>query len=352
VSAAHASSAEPLAARIAALPKAELHLHLEGAIEPATVCELAARYGDSIVPGQVAARYATRDFAAFIEAYKWVTSYLRSPADYALLARETAERLLAQNVVYAEINLSAGVMLFRKQDAAANFRAAREAVRPFKPRGLRVQWIFDSVRQFGPAAAMQVARLAVELRNEGVVAFGIGGDELALPAADFRGAFEFAAAGGLRRVAHAGEIGGPESVRDAIEQFGAERIGHGIAVTRDPALAALLHELSIPLEICPTSNVRTGALARQIGRDAADLRYHPLPALLRAGVPLSVSTDDPAMFETDLLREYAALSEMGLAPHEIVRVAAAAFEGAFLPSADKAAYLDALRHRAGALGLL
>jgi adenosine deaminase len=351
VSSLHPSPAQPLAARIAALPKAELHLHLEGAIEPSTVVQLAARYGHQIEPGQVAARYATRDFSAFIEAYKWVTSYLRAPGDYALLAHETAQRLLSQNVAYAEINLSVGVMLFRKQDAAANVRAAREAVRPFEPRGLRVQWIFDCVRQFGPAPAMQVARLAVELREEGVIAFGIGGDELALPAADFRETFEFAAAGGLHRVAHAGEIGGPESVRDAVGVLGAERIGHGIAVTRDPALAALLRDLSIPLEICPTSNLRTGALARQIGRDEASLRHHPLPDLLRAGVPLSVSTDDPAMFETDLLREYAALLDMGLTPQELVRVAAAGFEGAFLPPPEKAVYLDTFHTRAAALGL-
>src|SRR6185295_14807504 len=122
---------------------------LEGAIQPATVVELAARYGDSIAAGQVAARYATRDFAAFIEAYKWVTSYLRAPADYALVARETAGHLLAQNIVYAEITLSAGVMLLRKQDPAANLGAVREAVKEFESLGLRIQWIFDCVRQFG-----------------------------------------------------------------------------------------------------------------------------------------------------------------------------------------------------------
>ena len=162
-------SSPELVASIAALPKAELHLHLEGAIEPATVVELAARYGDVIAPGQVAARYATHDFTSFIEAYKWVTSYLRAPEDYALVARETAEHLLAQNIVYAEITLSAGVMLLRKQDPAAHFRAIREAVRPYESLGLRLQWIFDCVRQFGPRPAMDVARIAVELRSEGVV---------------------------------------------------------------------------------------------------------------------------------------------------------------------------------------
>jgi adenosine deaminase len=341
-----------LAARIAALPKAELHLHLEGAIDPVTVVELAARYGDVIAPGQVAARYATRDFASFIEAYKWVTSYLRVPADYALVAREAAERLLAQNVVYAEITLSAGVMLLRKQDPAANLLAIRNAVRPYEALGLRLQWIFDCVRQFGPGPAMDVARIAVELRNEGVVAFGIGGDELALPAAVFRATFDHAASGGLHRVAHAGEIGGPDSIRDALTFFGAERIGHGIAATRDPALADMLRERKTHLEICPISNLRTGALARQIGRDHAELQHHPLPDLLRSGIPLSISTDDPAMFATDLQREYLAAIEMGLSPRELARVAAAAFQGAFLPVAEKFAYLDHFTRQATAVDFI
>jgi adenosine deaminase len=343
---------DPLAARVAALPKAELHLHLEGSMEPSTVVELAARHGQTIALREVAGRYATRDFAAFIEAYKWVTSYLRTPEDYALVAGEMAERLLGQNVVYAEVTLSAGVMRLRKQDAAANFRAIREAVRSFEPRGLRVQWIFDCVRQFGPAPAMEVAQNAAELRTEGVVAYGIGGDELSVPAGEFRRVFEFAAASGLRRVAHAGEIGGPESVREAVDLLGAERIGHGIAVAQDPALADLLRKRSILLEICPTSNVCTGALARQLGRASADLSDHPLPGLLRSGVPLSVSTDDPAMFQTDLLREYLALLDMGLTPRELAQVLAAGFEGAFLPPAEKAALLTGFREQAAALGLL
>jgi adenosine deaminase len=341
-----------LPARIAALPKAELHLHLEGAIDPVTVVELAARYGDTVAPGQVAARYATHDFASFIEAYKWVTSYLRAPADYALAARETAERLLAQNVVYAEITLSAGVMLLRKQDPAANFRAIREAVLPYESLGLRLQWIFDCVRQFGPGPAMDVACIAVALRDEGVVAFGIGGDELALPASDFRAAFDHAASGGLRRVAHAGEIGGPDSIRDALTFLGAERIGHGIAATRDPALVDMLRERKTHLEICPISNLCTGALARQIGHDQAQLQHHPLPDLLRAGVSLSISTDDPAMFNTDLQREYLAALEMGISPRELARVAAAAFQAAFLPIAEKFAYLDNFTRQAGTLDLV
>jgi adenosine deaminase len=325
---------------------------MEGAIVPATVVELAARYGDKVQESEVAARYATRDFAAFIEAYKWLTSYLRAPADYALVAARLAEQFVAQNVVYAEVTLSVGVMLLRKQDPAANFRAIREAVAPFERRGVRLNWIFDSVRQFGPAPALDVARVATELRREGVIAYGMGGNELAIPTADFRGVYDFARESGLHLLVHAGEIGGPESVREAVSLLGVERIGHGIAAFRDPDLVRLLAAKSIPLEICPASNLRTGALARQLGVDSAVLRDHPAPALFRAGVPVTISTDDPAMFETNLAAEYAALAEMGMSAAEILRVAETSFDAAFIPLHEKAALLDQFRRRSQSLGLL
>jgi aminodeoxyfutalosine deaminase len=348
-----ASSPGPsLPPQFGALPKAELHLHLEGSIAPATVAALASRYGDQVAAADVASRYATRDFAAFIEAYKWVTSYMRVPADYALVTRDLAGQLLAQNVVYAEVTLSVGVMILRRQDVEANFRAIRDAASAFEAQGLRMQWIFDAVRQFGAGPAMDVARCAVEMRNDGVIAYGLGGDELAVPTTEFRPVYEFVAKHGLHRLAHAGEIGGPNSVREAIELLGVERVGHGIAAARDPHLMALLAERAIPLEICPTSNLCTGALARQLAVPKATISDHPLPQLLRSGVPVNLSTDDPAMFDTDLIREYALLAQMGLDTAEIVRVAAAAFEGAFLPPAEKAAQLAKFQARASALGLL
>jgi aminodeoxyfutalosine deaminase len=326
-------------------------VHLEGTMEPATIVALAKNYGDALDEKAVAARYATRDFASFIEAYKWVTSYLRAPADYALAARHMAEQMLAQNVIYAEVTLSAGVMLLRKQNIEANFRAIREAVVPFESRGLRLQWIFDAVRQFGAVAAREVARCAVGLRDTGVVAFGMGGDELARPTTEFRKVYDYAAANGLHRLVHAGEIGGPDAVRDAVEILGAERIGHGIAAAIDPAVMALLAERSIHLEICPTSNLRTGALARLLGRDAG-VADHPLPQLFRAEIPVSVSTDDPAMFDTTLAREFSALGQMDLCQHEILRIAEGAFRWAFLPANEKSVLLQAFRAKAEALGLL
>ena len=345
-------SAESWAARFQSLPKAELHLHLEGTMEPATVVALAKKYGDLLTEQAVASRYAARDFNAFIEAYKWVTSYLRAPADYALVACRMCEQLLAQNVVYAEITLSAGVMLLRKQDVSANFSALREAVAPYARRGLRLQWIFDAVRQFGADAAREVARCAAELHGAGVIAFGMGGDELARPAAEFRDVYEYAAAHGLRRLVHAGEIGGPESVRQAVHSLGAERIGHGIAAAADPSLMALLAERSIGLEVCPTSNLRTGALARHLGHPDAGLAEHPLPRLLRAGIPISLSTDDPAMFSTSLNGEYSTLEQMGLGGEEMLRISEGAFRGAFLPSEEKIGLVQSFRAQAAALGLL
>ena len=313
---------------------------------------MAARYGDTIEPARSPRATPRTISSSFIEAYKWVTSYLRAPEDYALVARETAERLLAQNVVYAEITLSAGVMLLRKQDPAANLRAIREAVRFYESLGLRLQWIFDCVRQFGAKPAMEVARIAVELRSEGVVAFGIGGDELALPASDFRD--------GLRP--RRGRRPAPRRPRRRNRRprlrprcaHPFRRRTHRPRHRHHARSGARRHapRTPIPLEICPISNLRTGALARQIGRDEAELQHHPLPDLLRAGVPLSISTDDPAMFDTDLQREYLAAIEMGLSPRELARVAAAAFQGAFLPVADKFAYLDKFTRQAAAVDLV
>ena len=352
VSSPQPSSTDPWAARFALLPKAELHVHLEGTMEPATVVALAQKYGDALDERTVTQRYATRDFTAFIEAYKWVTSYLRSPADYALAAARMCEQMLAQNIVYAEVTLSAGVMLLRKQNIEANVYGIREAVAPYESHGLHLQWIMDAVRQFGAAAAREVVQSAAELRDAGVIAFGMGGAETSLPAAEFRDVYDYAAEKGLHRLVHAGEIGGTDSVRDAVEILGAERIGHGIAAAADAELMALLAERSIGLEVCPTSNVRTDALAQFLGRADARLNDHPLPKLFRAGIPVSLSTDDPAMFDTDLGREFGTLEHMGLRKQEIISIAQGGFSGAFLPPAEKCALLEAFRSRAAALALL
>ena len=314
---------------IATIPKAELHLHLEGSIQPSTVCALTARHGVTVTEEEVRLRYAYQNFVEFLETFKWVTSFLRDPQDYALITRDLAEYLLSQRVIYAEVTISIGVMLLRKQRPANNFEAILAAAEHFETRGLRMNWIFDGVRQFGAEAASRVVQAAKECASKSIVAFGIGGDELSVPTKEFRPVYEQAAALGLHRLIHAGEIGGPEKIREAIELLGVERIGHGIAAINDPALTDLLADRRIPLEICPQSNLRTGALAVQLRRADAKMENHPLPALFRHGIPIVVSTDDPAMFHTTLQEEYEHAHRLGMTENELLRLAQMSFDFAF-----------------------
>jgi aminodeoxyfutalosine deaminase len=326
-----------------ALPKAELHLHLEGSIRPETAVELAARHDVQITPEGVAARYNYSNFAGFIEAFKWVTSFLRDPDDYRLITQRLAEELVRQNVVYAEITISTGVMLRRMQNVEANFEAIRETSLSVPFRRLRTAWIFDAARQWGPDAAMEVARWAAKLQKSGVIAFGMGGDELAFPAVNFRPAFDYARSEGLRVVCHAGEIGPAESVREAVEILGAERIGHGIAVMNDLALAESFANRKVVLENCLTSNLCTGALAKQTGKTDATLADHPLRKFLERGIAVTLSTDDPGMFHTDLLTEYSKAAALGLSNEQLLNLAEHSFSAAFLPPGDKRQLLDDFR---------
>src|SRR5271165_1921748 len=325
--------------RIASLPKAELHLHLEGSIRPAVACALADRYGVALTEDEVRRRYAYSNFTEFIETFKWVTSFLREPRDFALLAADLAEQLLEQNVVYAEVTLSVGIMLLRKQDPQANFEAILAATEPFEKRGLRLNWIFDAVRQFGPEPALDVVEAARRCASPHIVAFGIGGDELSIATHEFRYAYLRAKSNGMRLLMHAGEIGRPEKIREAVEILGVERIGHGIAAIHDPALMDLLAERRIPLEVCPTSNLRTGALGLQLHNPVATLVQHPLPQLLRHGIPVVLSTDDPEMFHTSLLGEYEIAGQMGLSEAELVSLHRNAAEHSFLPDEARRANL-------------
>jgi aminodeoxyfutalosine deaminase len=326
-----------LSASIASLPKAELHLHLEGSIQPATVCALTAQHNILLTEDEVRQRYTYRDFTGFIDAFKWVTSFLREPRDYGLIARDLCEHLLTQGVVYTEVTLSIGVMLLRKQQPEANFEALLQATEPFEKKGLRVNWVFDAARQFGAEAAMDVVNAVKRCQSKTIVAFGIGGDEMSVATREFRPVYEQAAKNGLHLLMHAGEVGGPEKIREAIELLHVERIGHGIAAAQDPALMDLLVDRRIPLEICPQSNIRTGALAKQLRRPEAGIPDHPLPQLLRHGIPIVLSTDDPAMFHTTLQAEYENAAQMGLRGTELAGLVDASFEYAFLSENEKLA---------------
>jgi len=296
------------------LPKAELHIHLEGSVEPETLYEL----DPSTSIEEYRALYHYTDFDSFLRAFGAVGKRLRTPEDYGLITRRLLQRLEAQNVRYAEIMVAAGVVLWKQQDFAPIFECIHAAARESS---VQVRWILDAVRQFGVEPAMQVASLAAERVNQGVVALGIGGSEERGPASWFTDVFAFARNAGLRLHAHAGESMGPESIWDALA-LGAERIGHGIAAVGDPALMRHLRDREIPLEICITSNLVTGVVKR--------IEDHPLRRLFDAGVPIVLNSDDPAMFRCSLTGEYRlAADQFGFTEGELRQLTENAFRYAF-----------------------
>ena len=299
------------------LSKAELHLHLEGSVTPELMHELAPEASADEIRG----KFGFRTFPDFLECYKWVVGYLRTPDDYALVTRHLLESLAQQDVRYAEITLSAGVVLWKKQEFGPIYEAVqREAAQST----VEVRWNLDAVRHFGADRAMRVAELAAERAGEGVVSFGIGGDEERGPAEWFAEVYRFASAHGLRLTAHAGETAGPESVWAAL-RIGAERIGHGIRAVDDPTLVRHLRDRKVPLEICISSNVATGAVS--------SLSAHPVRRLYDAGVPIVLNTDDPGLFGTTLDREYElAASEFGFSAVELTQVIENGFRYAFVPT--------------------
>lgn len=343
----HPEPPTTLESYIARLPKVELHLHLEGAIRPETLRELAR--GKSLLRREVtkwiserrAERFHYGNFKGFLQAFGVVTLLIKTPEDYALITTRLAEWLATQNVRYAEVILSAGVLLWKKQSVEEVFDAVERAAREAQARtGVRLQWIFDAVRHFGVEHVREVLRWAIRFRERGVVAFGIGGDEAGGPAELFVDIFREAREAGLRLTAHAGEAVGPESIRKAVELLGAERIGHGLTAVQDPEVMALLRDRRIPLEVCPTSNVATGLIKR--------FEEHPLPRFLGADLAVTLNSDDPAMFGTSLQQEFERSARaFSFSREQIVQLCENAIRFSFLPDTEKAGLQHELREASG-----
>lgn len=316
------------------LPKAELHLHLEGSIEPVTLLELRQRHGvDGATLADAEQLYGFTDFAGFLNSFKEVTGYLRSPDDYELITYRMMERLKGQNVLHAEVTVSVGVSLWREQDFAAIFEGLeRGRARGESDFGVSVLWIFDAVRQFGDEKAQLVLDLAIRFRDRNVVAFGIGGDEVKGPPEMFGAVFARAAEHGLHLTAHAGESAGPESIWGALN-LKAERIGHGLTAGKDPELMEELARRQIPIEICVTSNLRTGC--------CPDLAEHPMRRYFDEGLMLTINSDDPAMFRSALVDEYELVQrQFGFSDEQLRELARNSFEASFLDAEKKVGFLN------------
>ncbi|MFI7065562.1 adenosine deaminase [Kribbella sp. NPDC050124] len=288
------------------LPKAELHVHHVGSASPRIVAELAARHPESPVPPDPAALaeyFEFDDFAKFIEIYLTVVDLIKTPDDVRLLTYEIAREMTAQNLRYAELTVTPYTSVARGIAAEAFCEAIEDArIAAEKELGITLRWIFDIAGEAGLPAADETLRIATKIRPEGLVGFGLGGPEIGVPRPQFQPHFEAAIAEGLRSVPHAGETTGPETIWDAVRVLKAERIGHGTSTMQDPALVDYLAEHRIPLEVSPTSNIATRAVA--------SYDVHPLRAMVEAGLVVTINSDDPPMFGTDLTNEYAVAAQL------------------------------------------
>lgn len=334
---------------IAALPKCELHLHLEGSVDPETLVQLSHRHntllstdnnryrvdgsGDVLSESDVQQLYSYKDFQGFMMAFKSVTERLREPEDYELITYRLMQKLAAQNVLHAEIYVSVGVIHWRGQEFEPIFEGLESGrTRGERDFGVSVLWIFDAVRHFGIDPAAKVFELAVRLQHSNVVGIGIGGIEKQGPAESFRHLYQKAAEQGLRLTAHAGETMGPESVWAALN-IGAERIGHGLSIHRDPELVEVLAQKQVPLEVCVSSNLRTGVCPQ--------LSTHPVKMMFESGLMLTLNTDDPEMFQTSLNQEYELVRrEFGFSEDHLRELARNSFEASFLSPAKKVEFLQ------------
>jgi len=317
------------------LPKIELHVHLEGTIRAHTLLAIARRNGLPLPADTVedlAGLYEFRDFRHFLDVWRLTTNCLRTAEDFRQVVVDYAAEAAAHGAVYIEGIFSPAERVERGVGWDALFNGycdgARQAEEDY---GVIVRLTPELYWGIDPRDAVEGARRAVAFRDRGVVGLGIGGQEGRCPPDMYATAFALARDGGLGSVPHAGEGAGPESVRATLDSLGPVRIRHGIRAVEDPSLVSELAGQGVVLDVCPTSNLRT--------RVVTSLAEHPLPALIGAGVACSVSTDDPAMFGTDLGQEYDLLTRMGVSPRLVYE---AALRGALCD--------DATRERVAAIG--
>lgn len=313
----------------AGMPKAEIHLHLEGSIDLETLVAIRARQGAPGDRPRLETLYRHRDFRDFLAHFRDVTEALRRPEDFAAAVGGLSGRLAGESVRHAEVMISAGIYERRGLPAREIMHAvAATAAEGRRDGGPRMEFLFDGVRQWGPGGMEELVESAALCRPHGVVGVGIGGDETACPAAALAPAFREARRLGLRTTAHAGEFAGPRSVWEAMEVLEVDRIGHGVRAVEDAVLVRVLAERGLPLECCPTSNRMT--------RVVPFAAPHPIAALHRAGVRVTVNSDDPALFSTTLSREWRVLEEhAGLPASEVRRIGRRTIEAAFLEGGAK-----------------
>lgn len=331
---------DDIQAFIRRLPKAELHLHLEGTISPATLVELSQRHDATpITLAEAEALYRFTNFTEFINAFRSVTKQLIHADDYELAAWRMLQHLAEQGVVHAEVFISVGVIyMWRNHDPAcfepifeglerARLRAEREL-------GLSLYWIFDAVRHFTIPEAERVFAKAAQMHSEhpSIIGIGLGGDERQRGSEPFRAMYARANEAGLRLTNHAGETTGPDAIWEALS-IGSERLGHVLSAVQDPELMQELKTRRVPLELNPTSNVRTGV--------CPSFAAHPLRHYFDAGLLVTLNSDDPAFFGSDLANEYLlAHTEQSFGPDELRRLAENSIRASFLPEATKNSWLS------------
>jgi adenosine deaminase len=318
------------------LPKAELHVHLEGTLTPELYALIARRNGDSL-PGDPRVLFDCHDFGSFLDSFLKVVKTLRRPEDFGDIAAAYLDKSAEQGVRHVELMFSPATVRYFHEDvdlveivAAIHVQCERARV----AKRVSSLTIFDMVRNLGEDSAMADIDLALRCRELGVVGIGLGGDERRFPARDFQHAFERGLRLGLRRTAHAGEADGSASVSDAIELLHAERIGHGVAAAGQPQLQRRLRELGITIDACPASNAITGVWDRSMA--------HPIEEFMQARVPVSLSSDDPGFFGCSLLDEYERLAESGLSKLQLAQIARTSISTSFAEDREKRTWLDEL----------